>query len=63
MDKISSVLLKIALAIACIAIIVAVANFFIHGDNSNNKGNIATAARFLVFAILIFVYRKIFIRK
>ena len=63
MDKISSVLLKIALAIACIAIIIAVINFVMHGDNSNNKGNIATAARFVVFAVLIFIYRKIFIRK
>ena len=62
-DRISYILLWIAAGVAAIGGILAVASYLRYGNNNFNRDNIAILVRFAIFAVLLFVYRKIFIRK
>lgn len=62
-DKVSYILFWVSVAVALVAGILAVASYMRYHDNALNRGNIGTFVRFAIFAVLLFVYRKIFVPK
>ena len=62
-DKISKLLLWISLSIGLIAGIFTLINYAVHTGFNSNKGSISITVKFLFFALLIFIYRKIYVRR
>ncbi len=62
-NRISYILMWVAAGVAAIGGVMALASYLRYGNNNFNRDNIALFVRFAIFAILLFVYRKIFIRR
>jgi cytochrome b subunit of formate dehydrogenase len=64
-DRISHLLMWVAIAVAAISGIIVLAGYLRYGTMNFNRDNMALSlfVRFSIFAILVLVYRKIFIRK
>jgi len=62
-DRVSYVVLWLALIGGIIALIFSIVNYLAHGNNDYNKEPITYTVKFLVFAIFVFGYRKLFLKK
>jgi cytochrome b subunit of formate dehydrogenase len=64
-DRISYLLMWVAIAVAAISGIVVAVGYLRYGNTNFSRDNMALSlfVRFSIFAILVLVYRKIFIRK
>lgn len=58
-DRVSYVLLWVALGVALICALIVFVNYLRFGDYMYNKVYVSNMLRFGIFTILIFIYRKL----
>jgi len=62
-EKITYIVLRLAIVISVLAGIGIIMNFLFSGNNSHNSGNLRTAALWLAIAGCTFLVRKVFVRQ